>query len=164
MTAVLDRMSRRQDELAAAISDLVEQGRGPTATNAVFDRMEQRERSLAARLDRIDLELRRRPESGSGGEDGSEIATLAASVDEVAVVTSNLAGIVEDLAERLDHRLSSVEASLGDAQRSPAVPRRPSPSSEVAALRLAELRAERAQVQARLQAERLLAAETRDDG
>ena len=167
MAAVLDRMSRRQDELAAAISELVDQGRDPTATNAVFDRMEQRERSLAARLDRIDLELRRRAAAGGGDSpeaaDESVVASLPESVDEVATVTSNLVGLVEDLAARLDHRLSNVEASLSGGRRSPSAAARPSPSSEVAALRLAEIRAERAQVQARLQEERLLAAEAEDE-
>lgn len=166
-------LSRRQEELTAALASSFDEGRGPMAAAAVFDRMEQRERSLAARLDRIDAKLRSGSAGAGAGEphgvgvgdvDHDAALSLAASVEAIAAVTENLAQLVESSSERIDRRLSRVEQALSDAQRagpsasaSPASP--PSPSADATALRLAELRAQRAEVQARLQEERLLAAQ-----
>ncbi len=91
-------------------------------------------------------------------------ASLLAAVEAVAANTANLAGLVESTAERLESRLSAVEEGLDASVRASSQPAVRSPSeAEVAALRLAELRAERAHIQARLQEERLLAAQSYDD-
>jgi hypothetical protein len=167
----LAAVAHRQDELAAAIASLVDQVRGPIAVDAVFDRMEQRERSLAARLDRIDIQLRRRGEGAPTGGDQAELlpddaaASLAASVEAIAAVTENLAALVESTTSRLDRRVAGLETTLGEVRAQPVAPAStpPAASAEDAALRLAKLRAERAEVQARLQEERLLAARAWED-
>ena len=179
---------RRQEELTDALTSSFDEGRGPMAPAAVFDRMEQRERSLTGRLDRIEALLSRsrpaatRPRSPAAGVagdlDGDAAMSLAASVEAIAAVTEKLAVLVESSSERLDRRLSRVERSLTEVRQ--AAPASPPPSGspppaasapsaaapsagDATALRLAELRAQRAEVQARLQEERLLAAEHWDD-
>jgi hypothetical protein len=173
--AVVERLAavaRRQDDLAAAFAGSSEEARSPVGIAAVFDRMEQRERSLAARLDRIDAELRRvsqgapagaGPVTASAAPEGGQDEALAASVESIATTTADLATLIESTADRLDRRLARVESGLGATPTVPRAAARPTTSPEDAALRLAELRAERAQVQARLQEERLLAAQTWDD-
>ncbi len=304
---VLSGVTRRQDEVLEAVASVLSQMRGPKGIDAVMERMEQRERSVAARLDRIDAELRRHgvggpapaapgvPDAGLGrgiealvaaldgqeralgsrldqidaelrrlgeetaaaapqtvatvlgtvldrlqqqetevashldwvGERLSEVAAhlvpdgsagaadtreartgkrldavadvlarvarrqddlgaamaklldgdrdpvrgerlgaparrqgelAASSVEAFSAVTQDLAGLVE----RLDRRLAGVESALEQDGSPHAPPPARSSSAEVASLRLAELRVERARVQARLREERLLAAEDWD--
>lgn len=172
---LLADLARRQDELAAMMARVLHHSSSPMALDAVFDRMEQRERAIAARLDRIDLQLRRSTARSDEGEatapaggalDHDAAHSLATSVEAIARVTEDLAALVESTSERLDRRLARVEAALDEAGRPPppAAAARAPGAAEEAALRLARLRAERAEVQARLQEERLLAAQSWDDG
>ncbi len=87
---LLADVSRRQDEVTTAVSSVLDQVRGPTGVDAVLDRMEQRERSLAARLDRIDSELRRRPDGESGAR--AEPGLVAAQALDAASGAHDAAG------------------------------------------------------------------------
>jgi len=311
---VLAGVTRRQDAVTAAVASVLDLARGPRSADAVLERMEQRERSLAARLDRIDAELRRQIDTRAGASPGADagiaaglrslnalveqrervlagrldqldaemrrvreataaaaalpvgsdhaldtvlerlttqeetvgrhlgwvgdrlaevaahlmpdagaaeaaadaarrdeerfttmgttlagvarrqdeladaiaalvaagtqvnppdsaMTLLAAPIERIARATDDLAGLVVETAERLDRRISEVEAAVVRAGTSPPTSQQQTDPqaaeakalAEDAARRLAELRAERALVQARLQEERLLAAEAWDD-
>ena len=168
----LAAVARRQDEVAAEITTVMDQARGPTGIEAVLDRMEEQERSLAARLDRIDGELRRRRDLPAGPSSGADTRSddaraLRASLGRLEQqVVGGLAGFArrqDELAASVDRRLSAIETGLEALKAGAGPASGPSASAESAALRLAELRAERARVQDQLREERLLAAQPRDD-
>jgi len=178
MGAVIDALggvSKRQEEVTAAVASAVDQVRGPKGVESVLDRMDHRERLLVARLDHIDNELRRQAARAAepvptgpvswDPADRSAVQSLVTSVEAMAAVTENLGRLVEATAARLEERLSRVEAAIDQAaaQPAPSEPAGPSAAATLAALRLAELRSERAQVRARLEEERLLASEEWDD-
>lgn len=185
--AVFDRMEQRERSIAARLdridAGLRQRGSAGAGSSAgvpdpeqrlvdLLSRIEEREQALAARLDRIDLDLRRlgagasavRARAGAGeGPDDGAAGSLATSVEAIATITEGLARLVESTAERLDRRLARVEADLAAATSPEPDTARTAAVTEDAALRLARLRAERAQVQARLQEERLLAGRTWKD-
>ena len=211
----LAAVTRRQDEVTASITAVLDQVRRPVGMDTVLDRIEQREESLAARLDGIASELRRQgdhppasPADAGPTADESATALRAAlerldqqeqavaaqlelvgqrlaevadrqppanarrEADPVAAappagpeppepvveVLADLARRQDDLAAALDRRLSAIETRLEAAARESRSAPGPSASARAAARRLAELRAERARVQAQLRDERLLAA------
>ncbi|MEJ7764197.1 MAG: hypothetical protein WKF86_01760 [Acidimicrobiales bacterium] len=159
---VLAGVTRRQDEVATSIGAVLNQVRGPMGVDAVLDRMEQRERALAARLDRIDAELRRQSELAGSTSPVSEMGA-AERLNSVVEGVVHVSRRQDELAAAIDRRLSAIEGAvnaIGSRDRQSASQ---STSAEVAALRLAELRAERARVQAHLQEERLLAAQSFED-
>lgn len=129
--AIIDALAgltRRQDEVTAAISSVLDQVQGPMGVVSVLDRMEQRERSVAARLDRIDAGLRERSgqPTGSGVEavrrtdvdgngDGALTVVLEAVERQEQALTARL--------DRLDADLHAVDERTGPAApESPAVP------------------------------------------
>jgi len=159
---VLTGVTRRQDEVAAAIGAVLNQVRGPMGVDAVLGRMEQRERSLAGRLDRIDAELRRSSELPISSSPGSEVGGAERS-NSVVEGLVHLSRRQDELGVAMDRRLSAIEAGLNAVTTGGGPTPGPPTSAEVAALRLAELRAERARVQAHLRDERLLAVQAFDD-
>lgn len=200
LVQVLAGVTRRQDEVGAAIATVLDQVRGPMGVDAVVDRMEQRERSLAGRLDRIDSELRRRSDqppssSAQAGPRPDETARAlravlerldhqeravagqlewivqrlatpppALAAGDAAPFGELLAGLSrrqDELAATIDRRLSAIESGLAATGGRPSG--LPPTSAEAAAFRLAQLRAERARVQAHLRDERLLAAQSWND-
>lgn len=161
LVEALTSLDRRQDELSEAIAAVLDHVRRPVADEGAAQRAEEGERYLDARFDRIEAELRQARDAAPDDEAGR---ALLAAVDSIAANTANLARVVESTAERLELRLTAVEDGLEASARAADQLIASSPSeAEIAALRLAELRAERAHVQARLQEERLLAAQAYDD-
>ena len=163
-------VTRRQDEVAAVITRVLDQVGRPPDVEAVVNRMEQQERALAGRLDRIDGELRRgrdMPNRSSAGATSDEGRALRAALDRLEQqMVGVLAGVArrqDELAVSVDRRLSAIESGLEAVNAGVRGASGSSTSAELAALRLAELRTERARVQAQLREERLLAAPPWDD-
>lgn len=83
----------------------------------------------------------------------------SAPFDSLHEMVAEVARRQEELATAIDRRLAAIEAKLEAAANVGPSASTQSVSVEVAARRLAELRAERARVQARIDEERLLAAQ-----
>ena len=187
--AVLDLMEQRERSLVARLdridSELRRRAEQPpgssaearprpdesVALRAALDRLDQQERAVAVQLERVGqrlVEVAGRETAGGARREAGPTPAAAAAASEppgpVIEVLAHLARRQDDLATAIDRRLSAIETRLGAAAAAEPRPApAPSASAQAAARRLAELRAERARVQAHLRDERLLAARSWPD-
>ena len=144
---------------------------GARALRAALDRLDQQEQVMAKQLERVSQHV-----AGHQGTRGAAPATepAVAETDQLeragtlGEVLAELSRRHDELADAIDRRLSAIEAGLGadtTGTRPAPGPARTGPSAapQAAAQRLAELRAERARIQAQLRDERLLAAQARGE-
>jgi len=131
--AVLDMLAgviRRQDQVATAVTSLLEQLNGPTGVVAAITRMAERERAVGLRLDRIEAG----PEARSGSPDSRAVEVARPDDDRVqAAVLQALELQEEAFVGRLD-RLDATIRALDDQAK--AAPPAPGPSLELVLQRL----------------------------
>ncbi len=153
----LDRIEgglRRNDGLAAAKADDL-----TPDLRAALDRLDQQERAVASQLERVGQRLAEvagrqdAPQTTPDGASAPAADPVSERFDSVVEVLADLSRRQGDLATAIDRRLSAIEKGLAAVAPTPGSV----DSTRAAALRLADLRAERARVQAHLQDERLLA-------
>jgi len=131
--AVLDMLAgviRRQDQVATAVTSLLEQLNGPTGVVAAITRMAQRERAVDLRLNRIDGG----PEARSASPDSRAVEVARPDDDRVqAAVLQALELQEEAFASRLDRLDATIRALDDQAKAAPPVP---SPTLELVLQRL----------------------------
>jgi len=169
--AVLDRMEQRERSLAARLDRIDAQVRAlgarpaPDANSAgppldaVLRRLEEQEQAVARQLDWVGDRLAEVAAHLLPTQADESMRSAGGPVpdDRLEVVVEALTGI----ARRQDQLATRFSALAAQRQAVPAP--LPPPAKEAAERRLAELRAERAQVKVRLEQERLLASQAWED-